>query len=77
MNIEQLAEQAGFERSTYGLHSAAGMYAYNMQIMERFADLVRNAVLEEAAGRFNQHHIEWFGDQIQDELRAMQHEVKP
>lgn len=76
MNIEQLAREAGFERSTYGLHSVAGMYAYNTQIMERFAALVRNEVLEEAAVKCQERHVNGnykndTRDECSDAIRSM------
>ena len=48
-DIIQMAREAGFESSEYGLNCTPGMYAYNMEIVERFAQLVeeRTAAAEQ------------------------------
>ena len=43
MNIEQLAREAGISETNY-----TGIWACGTNQLQRFADLVRNAVLEEA-----------------------------
>jgi hypothetical protein len=43
MNREELinlAKQSGFEDSMYGVACVPGMYAYNMEVVDRFAALV-------------------------------------
>lgn len=42
-DVVRLAREAGFEETTYGLNDTPGMYAYNMDIIQRFASLVRSA----------------------------------
>ena len=37
MNIEDIAEQAGFEKELHDLMVVQGMYPYNMAIIERFS----------------------------------------
>lgn len=40
-DILTLAREAGVENSEYGLNCTPGMYAYNMEIVKRFAEMVR------------------------------------
>ena len=44
-DIIRMAQEAGFERSEYGLNCIPGMYAYNMEIVERFAALVEQHLI--------------------------------
>ena len=81
MNIEQLieAEMAEYSDAAYADHGSA------RHQLRRFADLVRNAVLEEAAKAADEKFDpEWPGDDlsvqaesIASAIRAMKHEVKP
>jgi len=48
-DIIRIAREAGFENSEYGLNCTPGMYAYNMEIVERFAALVAAAEREACA----------------------------
>jgi hypothetical protein len=60
IDVEKLALEAGFKKSTYGLNDVAGMYAYNMQIIDRFAALV----LEAAALKCEDEHV---GQSVNDD----------
>jgi hypothetical protein len=52
MNIEQLARDAGVDWMVHPGLSREPVYVAIQEEFERFADLVRNAVLEEAAVEF-------------------------
>lgn len=73
-SIIELAREAGFENSEYGLNCTPGMYAYNMGIVERFAALVRAAALEEAADicdRVNNYDNPMTAGDCADAIRAL------
>lgn len=65
----KLALEAGFENSEYGLNCTPGMYAYNMEIIERFADLVAAAEREECA-KILETNAKLCSVMVEDILRA-------
>jgi len=73
-DIIQMAKEAGFESSEYGLAGVPGMYAYNMEIIKRFANLVAAAEREACALLAQQFHIHGYdmtGDmELHEVIRA-------
>lgn len=65
MNVIEAAKAAGF-----GPHTISATTKY----LERFAQIIRNQALEDAAVLFPQPHVEYFGREIQDAIRAMKKE---
>ena len=58
-DIIQMAKEAGFESSEYGLAGVPGMYAYNMEIIKRFANLVAAAEREACAVMLENYALQY------------------
>tara|TARA_R110000868_G_scaffold54213_1_gene169732 strand:- start:948 stop:1169 length:222 start_codon:yes stop_codon:yes gene_type:complete len=69
MNIEDIAEQAGFEKELHDLMVVQGMYPYNMAIIERFSAKVIAHEREECA-KMVDHILKEGGGTYGDAIRA-------
>lgn len=66
MNVIEAAKAAGWTQTVIDMASKQ-----EIERLERFAQVIRNQALEDAAVLFPQPHVEYFGREIQDAIRAM------